>query len=226
MRNSAKPVTTRGLSKAPAPLAQFLEAVNVKPGFEYTDITELAEDINRDAKRNSDRRSPFLLDRCRALLEQLPQPAQDFIGHPKDLRLFCRKYQELKTARATLLAITSQSRHAKSFASHKAIRQGTRQLQAGLPFVSIAVYLMVNEAGEIQRVSNALLDALEGVSVDRIRSCVWCERLFWGKKANSFGCTTRCRNNYTQKRNRGDLKARDQARISLVNEQQLGKKSR
>jgi hypothetical protein len=208
MRIDAETVTRRGQSKAPIPLAQFIEAANVNPGHEYVDIGELVAAVDRDARRRPERRNPLLVDRCSALLAELPQPAREFIGRPDDLRVFCQKYRELKLARETLLAITLQSRKAVSFAEHKAIRQIAGRLRERLPFVSVSVDLVENQRGEIQRVPG-LLEALEGTSVDRIRACAICSAIFWATRRNSDCCTEKCRKTYNQRNSREARRAQE-----------------
>lgn len=150
--------------------------------------------------------------KCKAIASKLPLSGQKYLGRPEDVRLFVQKYMNFWAARQILpliagrqWSVATHPRDANDFEEYKRSRNVQRDLPIGT-VLSAQVDLVVNRDGVLRILPNEVLQTLNGVSADRIRSCAKCGQIFWasriGSKIASRCCSTRCRKTFDKENER------------------------
>jgi hypothetical protein len=212
LQKSAKTVTRRGDSSPPTVLAKFIELLNAERLYERE-----MEDIHgkwnaaMDDSINASKSPRFLWVRlCEEYAKGLQQETRAFLGPVSNLRQFLEAYELLSSAAKVLKSITkAHAAGPPGRASELLMRDPLWPID--LPF-TITVELVVDEQGLLAVTENPLLKALQGVPVERLRSCAICRRYFWALRINSECCSERCRKTYNQRNSRDNRRVRKHKR--------------
>jgi len=60
----------------------------------------------------------------------------------------------------------------------------------------------------------------EGIKADRLKICLYCERIFWATRIDKLGCSTKCGQNIRTKKRRKKIKTRFPSRIMSKEEKE------
>ena len=125
-------------------------------------------------------------------------PNAAYLGPPSGVE-FTEKYQVLRDAGQVFSALAKRAARLGEF---KDLMIDDADLPGlAYPFW-MSVKFTVNQDGLLSTSDNPLLDALNGVRADRIRSCAVCKRIFWAPRVNSECCCETCRKTFNQRNSR------------------------
>jgi hypothetical protein len=196
MKNSAKPVTHRGQSRAGTDLQRFIDLANADPVLPSVD--EPFHAALADPRNQSTDPRDLWIEVCTTVSARLSPETRTFLGPAVDLGLFLERYALLTSARQVLRGLAERYRSKKQ---HAQVLIDDNSFAGGFP-VSITVNLVVDEKGLLTPSDDQLLSVFTGVPANRIRSCDVCNRLFWAPRDNSECCSERCRKTSNQRNSR------------------------
>ena len=182
---------SRNSNQPPAKLAKLIALTNLVPpktelGNLHEKFVELLESIGLD------RWTPQWAKKLRALvhsyLEGLPGSFQSYVlgtTWPDDndagILIYgvasIERYTLIKDARLLLRGIRTVSESGYAFYRST---------------LEVKTKLRLDEQGVFVLQRNQLIEALEGVEAERIRTCPICEQIFWAGRINQPACSKRC----------------------------------
>jgi hypothetical protein len=205
---AAKTVTARGDSYPPEDLALYISLINLEQLYEreLPDYSALDQaEVGRSSRSAMVKWEPWA--RVNAHLASTLSPeTRSFLGPPEDVPHFRERFETLRSAQILLRSIAARNALIWRSVESLAVAGYDKSFRASVPFPEVRVHLVVNEDNEFAVSESPLLEAIVGVSVDRIRSCAICGRIFWAPRINSECCQEKCRKTYNQQNSRKNRK--------------------